>query len=59
MTKKTMTTEDALSIIAEVITFYFEIRGKVEDKTELDWRRQVINAEHVINQKLTKQKEVA
>ena len=59
MTKKIMTTEDALSIIAEVITFYFEIRGKVEDKTELDWRSQVINAEHIINQKLTKQKEVA
>ena len=60
MTKKTMTTYQALSIISEVITFYFEIRGKDDDKKELAWRKQVEAAEDVINQKLNKQlKEVA
>jgi hypothetical protein len=60
MTKKTMTTDHALSIISEVITFYFEIRGKTDDKKELAWRKQVEAAEDVINKKLNKQlKEVA
>ena len=60
MPKKTMTTDKALSIISEVITFYLEIRGKVDDQDELKWRAEVINAEHFINEKLNKQlKEVA
>lgn len=59
MTKKTMTTEDALSIISEVITFYFEIRGKVEDKTEKNWRNKILDAEHIIAKELTKQQKVA
>ena len=54
-----MTTNQALSIISEVITFYLEIRGKVDDQDELKWRAEVINAEHFINEKLTKQKRVA
>lgn len=59
MTKKTMTTNQALSIISEVITFYFEIRGKDDDKKELAWRKQIEDAENLINQKLTKNKEAA
>ena len=59
MTKKTMTTNQALSILAELITFNFEIRGNSNnDKTELNWRKQVIAAEKIINQKLLN-KEVA
>ena len=59
MTKKTMTTDQALSILAELITFNFEIRGNSNnDKTELNWRKQVIAAEKIINQKLLN-KEVA
>jgi hypothetical protein len=60
MTKKTMSTEDALLIISEVITFYFEIRGNSnDDKTEKKWRNQILNAEDVINKALKKQKEAA
>lgn len=60
MTKKTMTTEEALLIISEVITFYFEIRGNSnDDKTEKKWRNQILNAEDVINKALRKQKEAA
>ena len=49
-----MTTDQALSVISEVITFYFEIRGKTDDKKELAWRKQVEVAEDLINQKLLK-----
>ena len=59
MTKKTMTTEDALSIISEVITFYFEIRGKTDDKKEIKWREKILEAEHIIAKELTKQQEAA
>jgi hypothetical protein len=60
MTKKTMSTEDALLIISEVITFYFEIRGNSnDDKTEKKWRNQILNAEDVINKALKKQQEAA
>lgn len=53
MTKKTMTTDQALSVISEVITFCFEIRGNSNnDKTELAFRKQVIAAENLINKKL-------
>ena len=53
MTKKTMTTDQALSVISEVITFCFEIRGNSNnDKTELAWRKQIEAAEDLINQKL-------
>ena len=55
-----MTTEEALLIISEVITFYFEIRGNSnDDKTEKKWRNQILNAEDVINKALRKQKEAA
>ena len=55
-----MSTEDALLIISEVITFYFEIRGNSnDDKTEKKWRDQILNAEDVINKALKKQQEVA
>ena len=53
MTKKTMTTDQALSVISEVITFCFEIRSNSNnDKTELAFRKQVIAAENLINKKL-------
>lgn len=60
MTKKTMTTEEALLIISEVINFCFEIRGySNDDKTEKKWRNQILNAEDVIARALTKQREAA
>ena len=59
MIKKTMNNKQALSIISEVITFYFEIRGRTDDKKELTWRKQVEAAEDLINQKLNKQQEAA
>lgn len=59
MTKKTMTTEDASSIISEVITFYFEIRGKTDDKKEIKWREKILEAEHIIAKELTKQQKAA
>jgi hypothetical protein len=47
-----MKVEDALTIMSEVITFYFDIRGKAENKEELNWRKKVETAENLINQKL-------
>jgi hypothetical protein len=52
MKGQTMKVEDALTIISEVITFYFDIRGKAENKEELNWRKKVETAENLINQKL-------
>jgi hypothetical protein len=52
MKGQTMKVEDALTIISEVITFYFDIRGKAENKEELNWRKEVETAENLINQKL-------
>lgn len=52
MKGQVMKVEDALTIISEVITFYFDIRGKAENKEELNWRKKVETAENLINQKL-------
>jgi hypothetical protein len=52
MKGQTMKVEDALTIMSEVITFYFDIRGKAENKEELNWRKKVETAENLINQKL-------
>jgi hypothetical protein len=52
MKGQTMKVEDALTIISEVITFYFDIRGKAENKKELNWRKKIETAENLINQKL-------
>ena len=52
MKGQTMKVEDALTIISEVITFYFDIRGEAENKEELNWRKKVETAENLINQKL-------
>jgi hypothetical protein len=52
MKGQTMKVEDALAIMSEVITFYFDIRGKAENKEELNWRKKVETAENLINQKL-------
>jgi len=55
MTKKTMTIEQALSVISEVINYCFEIRGySNDDKTELAFREMVIEAENLIKDYLTK-----
>jgi hypothetical protein len=50
--KKTMTNDQALRILSEVITYYFEIRGKTDDREELNWRKQVEAAEDLISKKL-------
>jgi hypothetical protein len=50
--KKTITTDEALLILSDVITFYFEMRGKTDDREELNWRKQVEAAEDLINKKL-------
>jgi CHASE3 domain sensor protein len=50
--KKTMTNDQALRILSEIITYYFEIRGKTDDKEEINWRKQVEAAEDLINKKL-------
>jgi hypothetical protein len=50
--KKTITTDQALRILSEVITYYFEIRGKTDDKEEINWRKQVEAAEDLISKKL-------
>ena len=52
MKGQVMKVEDALTIISEVITFYFDIRGKAENREELNWRKKVETAENLINQKL-------
>jgi hypothetical protein len=52
MTKKTMTNDQALRILSEVITYYFEIRGKTDDREEINWRKQVEVAEDLISKKL-------
>ena len=49
---KTMTTNKALLILSEVITFYFEMRGKTDDEEEINWRKQVEDAEDLISKKL-------
>jgi hypothetical protein len=54
--KKTITTDEALLILSDVITFYFEMRGKTDDREELNWRKQVEAAEDLINQKLNNKK---
>jgi hypothetical protein len=54
--KKTITTDEALLILSDVITFYFEMRGKTDDREELNWRKQVEAAEDLINQKLNNRK---
>jgi CHASE3 domain sensor protein len=33
--KKTITTDQALLILSDVITFYFEMRGKTDDREEI------------------------
>ena len=47
-----MTNDKALTILSEVITFYFEIRGKTDDKKEIKWRKQIEAAEDLISKKL-------
>ena len=47
-----MTNDQALRILSEVITYYFEIRGKTDDREELNWRKQVEAAEDLISKKL-------
>jgi hypothetical protein len=54
--KKTMTTDQALLILSDVITFYFEMRGKTDDREELNWRKQVEAAEDLISKKLNNKK---
>jgi hypothetical protein len=49
---KTITTNQALRILSEVITYYFEIRGNTDDKEEINWRKQVEAAEDLISKKL-------
>jgi hypothetical protein len=49
---KTMTNDQALRILSEVITYYFEIRGNTDDKEEINWRKQVEAAEDLISKKL-------
>jgi len=53
---KTMTADKALLILSEVITFYFEMRGKTDDEEEINWRKQVEDAEDLISKKLNNRK---
>jgi len=51
-----MTADKALLILSEVITFYFEMRGKTDDEEEINWRKQVEDAEDLISKKLNNRK---